>query len=138
MLNPSFRNKRLTLNGTTIKVGDRWVFYGYNFVGYKVKDLISVGPFKYIKVSPIDSDKSLWVTFNHFEHNCSHLFKENIRYLNRQHIYESRDGALESVSLLNILHVLSVGHATIWRPILMAVVTVLGVVSILNLIFHLI
>jgi len=140
MLNPSFQNKHLTLNGKTIKVGDKWIFYGFNFVGYEVRDLISVGPFKYIKVNPTDSNQYLWVTFNRFEHKCSHLLKDQahrIRYLNRDSLYEYRDGALQSVSLLNILRALSVAHATIWRPILMALGIALGVVIILSLVYHL-
>jgi hypothetical protein len=130
MLNPSFRNKHLTLNGTTLKVGDTWVFYGYNTLGYKIEDLVSVGPFKYVQIE--FNNKTNWVSFKQFDNKCSHVLKDHkqrIRYLNRDAFYEYRDGAKQSVHLSDILRALSVAHETILRFILIPLGIVGGAVG---------
>ncbi len=126
IFNPSFKNQHLTLNGTTLKVKQEWILKNFGAIGYQIKDLIAVGPFKYIKVEKNWGDfDTFWYSRSKFKSlvsHCKYSPKEPLRYLNRDLKYNRQDGALQSVSLLNILRALSVAHATIWRPILMVVV----------------
>ena len=132
MLNPTFKNKNLSAFGKTIRPGQKWVYAGFMFAGETVKKCIYVGPFKVIHT--FQDHKSYWYSYSEFldRFGCldSDTDTSNVRFLNRKE-------QVVWVSLYDILLALRAAHATIWLYMRMVVVTVLGVVLMLNLVFPL-